>query len=220
MLHTTPDHPRGRAALRAVAIVATLSLTGCMTGARPSFEETPTVVGTMTNDPAIDAVLSRLDAVDQAVFRAEYSVQLVFGARTTAATVTQGEPIGGRSVTIGGVRFISDGSGRRTCRLDTASCTDGIEPASVSDTGVTPDFAFGDMAKRLRRDAASKIGPATASTLDVGGLIATCVDVPVTGGSKQYCAYDNGVIAKFVGADLLLDMVDYRAEADPSLMTV
>ena len=86
-----------------------------------------------------------------------------------------------------------------------AQCDSGIDASRVSDTGVTPDFVFGDMAKRLRRDGAARVGTPVASTRQIAGAAATCVDVPVTGGTKQYCAFDDGVLARYVGGDLTID---------------
>jgi hypothetical protein len=63
------------------------------------------------------------------------------------------------------------------------------------------------------------VGPTTASTREVPGGTATCVDIPVTGGTKQYCAFADGVVARFVGADLTLDVTDYRAAVDESLFS-
>lgn len=200
--------------------MAAVALAGCALGQRPYFEDSPTVVGTSTGDPAIDSVLTLLDQVDSATFTATYSVQLLFGGVTTDAAVTQGVDSSTRSVTLGTIRYITDAAGSRTCRIDVGSCADGIDAAAVSNTGLTPEFVFGDMAKRLRRDAASRIGAGVPSTLDVAGNSATCVDVPVTGGVKQYCALADGVLAKFVGADVLVDLSTYRTEIDPALLSI
>ena len=90
----------------------------------------------------------------------------------------------------------------------------------MSDTGVTPEFASGDMAKRLRRDAVARIGTPTASTMDVAGATATCVDVPVTGGTKQYCAFDDGALARFVGGDVTIDVNGYRPAVDDAQFVI
>ena len=52
----------------AVAVLA-LSVTGCVTGDRPTLAETPSTTG----DPAVDAVLGRLDASRRATFTASGS---------------------------------------------------------------------------------------------------------------------------------------------------
>ena len=81
--------------LRVVAPLAAagvLLLSGCMTGERPTLAESPTTTG----DPAVDAVLDRLDAAGEATFTAGYDVLTKFGNVSTPATVSQAGPAGGR----------------------------------------------------------------------------------------------------------------------------
>jgi hypothetical protein len=196
---------------------ATSLLTACALGERPSFDDSPTAVGAETGDPAIDAVLDLLDSVGGSMFTATYDATLLFGGKQTEASVTQIGPR--RSVTIGNIRFLNEGGSSRTCVLDTGVCTDAIQAAAVSDTGLTPEFASGDMAKRLRRDAAAKVGPSTSSIVQIGGIDATCVDVVVTGGTKQYCVLPDGVIARFRGADITVELRTHTAAADEGLFT-
>ena len=177
----------------------------------------PTAVGTETGDPAIDAVLELFDGVGGSQFTASYQATLRFGGVVSAAQVTQLGPR--RSVTIGGVRFVSDGGSNRTCVLATGVCEEGIRAAAVSDTGLTPEFAFGDMAKRLRRDAAARIGPSVASTETIAEESAVCVEVIVSGGSKQYCSLGDGAVARFRGADIELDMLTHDAAVDETLFS-
>jgi hypothetical protein len=195
-----------------------LVLTACGLGERPFFEDTPTGVGTDTGDPAIDDVLRLIDNVGGSQFTGSYQATLLFGGAVSAAQVTQ---IGARrSVTIGQVRFVNDGSSSRTCVLDTGVCDDGIQAAAVSNTGLTPEFAFGDMAKRLRRDAAARIGPSVASVENIAGAPATCVEVSVSGGTKQYCALADGAVARFYGADIKLDLITHSPVVDETLFSV
>jgi hypothetical protein len=210
---------------RLVASIAIIGIvaTGCGLGQRPTIVATPTAVGAMTGDAAIDDILTRLDNEADAVFTASYTAVLAFGSTTSAVTVTQdgSEPtVVRRSVTIGDVRYITTPDKTSTCSVVTAQCLSGIDASRVSDTGVTPDFAFGDMAKRLRRDAAARIGTAVASTRQVAGATATCVDLPVTGGTKQYCAFDDGALARYVGGDLTIDVDSYRRTVDDALFVV
>ncbi len=207
----------------AVITVVLSAATSCALGQRPTLEATPTAVGTMTGDEAIDGVLIRMDGVGDSVFTAEYTALLAFGGTTSSVTVTQdgsAPPSVRRSVTIGDVRYISTDDATSTCSVAATECASGINAARVSDTGVTPDFAFGDMAKRLRRDAVARIGATTASTRDIAGATATCVDVPVTGGTKQYCVFDNGVLARFVGGDVTIDATSYALTVNESLFVV
>jgi hypothetical protein len=195
----------------------------CALGERPTLESTPTAVGTMTGDAAIDAVLTLLDQVESAVFTADYTAVIAFGSTASSITVTQdgSEPTNiRRSVTIGDVRYISTSDTRSTCSVSTANCSSGIDAALVSDTGVTPEFVFGDMAKRLRRDAMSLVGAGSPSTVQMPGGTASCVDVPVSGGTKQYCVFDDGVLARFVGADVTIDVTDRQPTVDESLFVV
>ena len=187
------------------------------------MESTPTAVGTVTGDEAIDGVLSLPDNVGSAVFTADYTAIIAFGSTASSVSVTQdgSEPTNiRRSVTINDVRYISTSDTTSTCAVSTSDCTDGIDPARVSDTGVTPEFVFGDMAKRLRRDAMSLVGKATATTREMPGGTASCVDVQVSGGTKQYCVFPDGVLARFVGADVTIDVTDHRATVDESLFVV
>jgi hypothetical protein len=214
----------GRCVARtAMVAVVLLGATSCALGQRPTLEATPTAVGTMTGDQAIDGVLIRMDGVDDSVFTAEYTALLAFGGTTSSITVTQdgsAPPSVRRSVTIGDVRYISTGDSTSTCSVAAIECKDGIDASRVSDTGVTPEFTFGDMAKRLRRDAVARIGSTTASTRDIAGTTATCVDVPVTGGTKQYCVFDSGVLARFVGGDVTIDATSYAHTVNETLFVV
>jgi hypothetical protein len=125
-----------------------------------------------------------------------------------------------RSTTIGNIRYITDDKGDRTCRLDAGTCVSGTNPALISNTGLgQPDFFFGDVAKRLRRDALALTKPAEATTMKVGNHDAVCAVVTVSGGTKTYCAFDNGVLARFLGADLTIELLAYRETADESLFT-
>lgn len=206
----------GRLTRVLVLAAAVTLLAGCITGERPTLGTAPTSKGTMTGDAAIDAVLTLFDTVGTATFTAEYTGVLLFGGTSTTATVTQDGGPTRRSVTIGSVRFITDALGDRTCVVDTGVCNEGLQPAAVSNTGLTPEFAVGDMAKRLRRDATAKIGDTTASTTTMADRSVTCVDVPVTNGTKQYCAFANGVLARFVGGDVTIDVVSMADASDPT----
>lgn len=207
---------RLRAGCAAAALLALLG--GCALGERPYFEATPTAAGSMSGDPAVDAVLGRLDQVSSAVFSAGYRTVLVFDGTMSEVVASQADPTR-RSTTVNDIRFISEPAGNRTCTVSTGQCTPSIDAARTSNTGVTPDFVFGDVAKRLRRDAISRIGPTVASTADIAGQRATCVDVPVTGGVKVYCALDDGVLARMVSGDVTAELTAYEASSDPALFT-
>jgi hypothetical protein len=216
----SPRAREARTRLIPILVLCTGLLAGCAVGQRPTIRDTPTAVGLMTGDAAIDAVLTTMDSVNAAVFTAHYTSVLAFGTTTSSVAVTQDghdRTALRRSVTINDVRYITVPDGDSTCSVSTGECTDTIDAARVSDTGVTPEFVFGDMAKRLRRDAVARIGTPLASTRDVAGASATCVDVPVTGGTKQYCAFADGVLARFVGGDVTIDVTSYATTVDESL---
>jgi hypothetical protein len=189
---------------------------GCALGERPSLADAPTVIGEMTGDSFIDGVLQRLDQVNNSVFTAEYSAILTLTGEQTTVRVAQSSPTR-HSVTIGNVRYLTEESTTRTCDIDTGACEPGLDAQRVSDTGVTPEMMFGDLAKRLRFDATAKIGDTTTFTNEIGGQNATCVDVPLARGTTEYCVLDSGVAARYVGADATLDLISYSTRADESL---
>ena len=190
-----------------VALCASLALAGCFTGQRPSFEETqPSVVP--TGNPNIDAVLERLESVSTAVFTADYSILTKLGNVNSTARVVQSAP-DRRSITINNVRFIYDGASVATCDLVTAECEATINDARVSDVSVTHEFYGKSFAQRLRVDASRRVGDPAGYSITQAGQQALCVDVPVTGGSNIYCALSNGVLARYDGNDLFIEMTTY-----------
>ena len=217
MSYVRPHRPRHRRSLLLLSALV-LVATGCMTGERPSFNTAPTAAGTMTGDANVDAVLTRFDAVGSSVFTASYTATVAYDGTVTEVNVSQAGPER-RSVTIGDVRFLTDGSTAQTCVLSTGSCTPGIDAQTVSNTGVTPDVATGDMAKRLRRSATAKLGASAPSTPEIAGQAALCVDIPLSGGTAVYCALASGAPARFAGGDLNLELTAYAAVADEAKFT-
>ena len=177
--------PRRRTvpSLGAVALGA-IGLAGGITGERPTLEETASAAS--VGDAPVDAVISRLDAAGDATFTATYEITNNFGPVTRTATVSQ-LPDGRRSVTIGDVRFLFGGTANATCRLGTGveQCSDGVEDAAVSDLQVTHQFYARSAADRLRTDAGRDVGFTEGDTTEIAGQPATCVSVPVTGGTKS-----------------------------------
>ncbi len=142
-----------------VALVAALALAACATGPRPSFDaDEPTQQA--TGDPAIDAVLERLDRVGLEQFTADYTILTRLGGQESTATVVQASD-SRRSITINAVRFL-DGTGTAsTCNLTTAECEAVINDARVSDVQITHDFYGSSFARRFRVDAGRSLAPAT-----------------------------------------------------------
>jgi len=201
----------------AVAVLAALTLAACATGPRPSFHADEPAQQA-TGDPAIDAVLERLDRVGIEQFTADYTILTRLGAKESTATVVQADN-SRRSITINAVRFI-DGSGTvATCNLATAECEAVINDARVSDVQITHDFYGSSFARRLRVDAARSLTPARGYTETIGGLPATCADVPVSGGTKVYCALDDGPLARYDGNDVLIELVALNPTPDETKFT-
>ena len=171
-----------------LAACAALLVPGCVTGDRPTLAESASTTG----DPAVDAVLGRLDASRLATFTAEL--------RRADQVRQPHQPGRGRP----GRRRSPLGHGRRrcgssstapttaTCQLDTGTCSDTIDAGRISNTQLAPDFYGSSAAARLRREAAARVGAASASTQSIAGQVATCVSIPVTGSTSVYCALDDG----------------------------
>jgi len=180
-------------------------LTGCFSGERPTLAP-PSVggePGTSTGDANVDAVLAKLERGDRVVFSATYEITRAVGRVTTEAAVTQDATR--LSITIGRVRFLSLGT-EQTCDLDAQTCEEGWLDARVSDVGVTHGFSSDVPARRLRIAASRKTGPTTAHTETIAGYPAACVDVPVGNGVETYCANDLDVIARWIAADVTVEL--------------
>ena len=185
--------------LLAVAVLIPL-LVGCQLGERPSFNTDPFAAGTLTGDVAVDQVLQSLDQAPQGPLTAGYSVLVRFGMLDTSGSVAlSGDS---RLVSLGNAQWRETPGFSETCYLDKSKpCVDGLSAEAASDTTLTIDFYGADAARRLRRDAQSKIGPAVASTQNFDGQTATCVEVPLSGdsatngGSSKYCVLPNGLMA-------------------------
>ena len=197
-----------------VASIAALALTACATGQRLSFDADDPAQQP-TGDPAVDAVLERLDRVGIEQFTADYTILTRLGGKQSTATVVQADN-SRRSITINDVRFI-DGSGTAaTCNLTTAECEAVLNDARVSDVQITHDFYGSSFARRLRVDAGRSLAPARGYTETIGGQPATCADVSVSGGTKVYCALDTGPLARYDGNDVVIELVTVNPTPDES----
>jgi hypothetical protein len=198
-----------RLSLLPVTLVTAALLGACATGPRPSFDADEPVLGP-TGDPAVDAVLERLDAVGREAFTADYEILTRLGGRESTATVVHAGD-GRRSITVNDIRFIDGTGANATCQLATGTCEALINDARVSDVQLTHDFYGPSMARRLRVDAGRSIGDVQGYEITQADQQALCVDVPVTGGTKVYCALESGVLARYDGADLFIELT----RADP-----
>lgn len=197
-----------------IATIAALAFAACATGQRPSFDADEPAQQA-TGDPAVDAVLERLDRVGLEQFTADYTILTRLGGKESTATAVQADN-SRRSITINDVRFI-DGSGTAaTCNLTTAECEAVINDARVSDVQITHDFYGSSFARRLRVDAGRSLTPARGYTETIGGQPATCADVSVSGGTKVYCALDTGPLARYDGNDVLIELVAFTPTPDES----
>lgn len=210
MARPTSSAARRLALFGALALL-TVGLTGCFTGKRPTLEDSPASTG----DPAVDAVLSRLDLARDAVFTADYVVTTTYDNASRPAGVVQTEATR-RSVTVGDVRFIVEGTNTSTCALSTGECTSTIDAARISDAQLAPDFFASSADARLRRDASMRVGATTASTTTIAGQPATCVTVPITNRTETYCALDAGPLARLDAGDVTIELTSFSSTPDES----
>lgn len=200
-------------------VLSLVVLAGCFTGKRPSFNEEPFPVGSMTGDPAIDAVLTKLDAATTGPVTAAYSVLTKFGYTTNQAIIVLDGR--NRSVAIGNVRYIDTAAAQATCAEDASvPCIDGLDASKVSNIGITIDFYAADTAKRLRRDFRGMIGPSTAHVETIADQPVTCVDVPLSGGVAVYCVMDNGLVARLDDGDVAVNLTLFGDVADASRFVI
>jgi hypothetical protein len=213
---------RNQPAARVVALVAviTVVLTGCFTGQRGHLSPSATTVSadTAVSDPAIAAVLAKLDTATDDAYTATYSILLRFGSVTTAATVAQ-TTAQTRSITIGTVRYLDQGGLQQTCDVTTAVCSDGLDDSKISNAVPSHDFYRTAAAARLRQDAATMTSAGIASTREIAGRSATCVQVTFAQGTKSYCVLDNGLLAYQDTPDVQIDLSAIADAADATLFT-
>lgn len=193
--------------------VGALLLAGCFTGERPGFESDDPLI--VSGNPDIDAVLERLDSTPFAQFTADYDVETRLGGLKSKATAVQAAG-GRRSVTINSIRYVVDGGQEATCDLEVGECEAIINNARTSDIAVFDRFYGADFAARLRTDATRRVGETTGYAITQGGEQALCVDVPVNGGIKSYCALETGPLARYNGNDLFIEMTAYSPTPDES----
>lgn len=202
-----------RPAISLFGVLAASVLTGCMTGERPTLAESKA-----TGYAAVDAVLERVEGIGAATYTADYEVVTVFSGAATDVTASQASPAK-RSLTIGDVRYVVNGSATSTCTVSTGECTSSIDAARVSDVQLTPDFFGTSMAARIRRDAAAAVAEPGASTEEFDGKEAACAAIPVDGATVTYCVLDNGVLTRLDGSDVKVTITRYEDGADAALFT-
>lgn len=187
-------------------------LAACVTGERPTLEPVAE-----TDDPAAATVIERLDRADAISFTATYDITPTSTAQPTTAIVRQLD--GRRRVTIGDVDYVTDGGRSTTCLRASGECFDFLDDARISDLGITNRFWSQGFATRLTVDAARRVGFSEGSTETIAGRSAVCASVPVLGGDKVYCALDDGVLARYFGADVAIELTSYSNEVDPATLS-
>lgn len=193
-----------------------LVLTACQTGERPSLRSEPTQ-GAAETDLAISAVLDRLSRAEVTTFTAVYSITPSSTGLPTSATVRQSGAQ--RRVTIGDIDYVIDSSASRTCDNATDTCVDIIDEAQISNLNITHRFWGSSFSDRLKLDASRNLTNAVAHNETIAGQSAVCADVTVVGGTVVYCALDAGILARYFGADVSIELTSYSPQVDPAEIT-
>ncbi len=199
-----------------VLLASALLLTGCMSGERPTLISEPPG-GAVNNDPVINAVLDRLALADGVTFTAAYTITpTTTGVATNATVRQQGTK---RRITIGDVDFLTDAGASQTCDNIDGTCVGFIDDARVSNLNITHRFWGGSFADRLKLDASRNLRAATGQVETIAGHPASCTDVTVVGGTLIYCALDAGVLARYIGADVSIELTSFSLQVEPSELT-
>lgn len=193
--------PRTHAAVAA----ACLLLAGCALGPRPTLEE-PTPFDDDAAEPVVE-LLGRAGAVE---FDAAYTITPTSAVAATSATVSRTPDL--TRVVIGDVVFELRADGATTCTGD--QCDDYANDARISDLGITHDFWASAFRQRLVTDSNRRVGPTAGSFTDIAGRPATCVTIQVPSsldavGSVLYCAISDGVLARYQGADVSIELTSF-----------
>jgi hypothetical protein len=187
-------------------------LAGCAVGERPSLEEP-----TSFDDDAAEPVADLLDRAGNARFEATYTITPTSAVASTTATVTRTPD--SAHIEIGDVVFDVSGNQTRTCTGD--DCDDFANDARISDLGITHNFWGPAFRQRLVTDSGRRVGPTTGSFEQIAGRPATCVTIQVPSsleavGSVLYCALDDGVLARYQGADVSIELTSFTSTLDVS----
>jgi len=195
---------------------------GCVpTGERPTMgKEVETARPDDTGHTGVapvDALLDRLDDVGSRTFTANYQITRKLGPITAEAAVAQEPPR--RTVRIGNTVFLT-GEDRedQTCSTDDNLCDAGIIEQRVSDLGIGSSFYGPGPAQQLRVAMSRSDGTPTASTREVGGVMADCVTVPVGGGEEVYCVSPQGPIAYVDNASTRVELTAATESVDPTAL--
>jgi hypothetical protein len=81
---------------------------------------------------------------------------------------------------------------------------------------LTHEFYADAFARRLRVDAARRVADPTGYEITQAGRPALCTDVAVTGGTKTYCAFERGPLARYDGNDVFIEATSLTDVVDES----
>jgi hypothetical protein len=205
-----------------LAVLTVLVAAACATGPRPTLQRADAApalggaVGSPSGDAGADSVLKLLEGADGSTFTATYQITRKLGPMTTGATVVQQD--GTRSITVGDVRFLHTDHDV-TCSMTQDACEPGTLDARISDYSVGSAFWASGPARALRVALTRRSGPPVASTQDVAGQSAQCVDVPVGAGVEHYCASSLGPVARWDTAAVAVELTGLSPAADPTAFT-
>jgi hypothetical protein len=192
-------------------------LTGCATGERPTLVAEDTAIA----DPVAKAVADLLVRAPDTVFTATYTITPTLTNEPTQATVVQNGLR--RRIAIGSVEYTSDGTVVRTCVVGGGECADGIDEARISNLNITHAFWGESAAARMRVDASRSVQQAVGRTETIGGQPATCADLTIPApegvGTVVYCALDAGILARYVGVDVRIELTAFSPVADEAQLT-
>jgi hypothetical protein len=231
MSNHTRLHLIGRARWLALVVV-TLVATACLTGPRPTLSDQVDLGA--TGDEPTDRLIAALNGPVNGPFTASYLITNNFGQITRPATVAH-DGQGRRSITIGEVRYLIDGSLVSTCQpathrltpdeplngamvgSDDIVCSASLDDAAISDLQVTHQFYDRSAAARLTADARRRIGSIESYGSELASHDADCVSIPLDGGSKVYCILEVGILAAYQGPDVLIEFQGFSPQADEDL---
>lgn len=197
-----------------IAAIAALTMlaTGCAVGERPTLQ-----AAELITDPASEAVVERLDRPPVGDFAAVYTItpSATGGAPATATVTSRGGEV---RAEIGSVVFTTDAAGlTTTCAVDGTACDDIADDARISDLGITHQFWGSAFRQRLATDAARRIGTSTGTADTIAGQSAVCVAIKLPSsveqvGTATYCALEQGVLARYIGADATIELTSFTTQ--------
>lgn len=201
-----------RSAFRFAAVgVLALSSAACAVGERPTLAE-PIPAG----DTAAESVLTLLRRTPDQTFIASYLITPSSTEAPVDATVTRTAE-GVLTAEIGDTAYTTSPDGRTTtCDIGGDDCDDFANDARISNLGVTHLFWGPAFERRLQTDSSRRIGTSTEQAATIAGQAATCAQIKVQSsldavGVVSYCALRSGVLARYQGADVVVELLSFSS---------